>query len=159
VTDPGTGPVRRSIEVAAPLERAFVVFTDGIGAWWPPDQHVGETPAEARMEPRLGGRCLARAADGTETVWGHVVGWEAPHLVRFSWQLTPDWDYEPDPDRCSEVEVTFAATAPGRTRVTLEHRGFERYGERGGEMRGHVGGPGGWGGMLAHYRSGVLAGP
>jgi hypothetical protein len=26
--------VRRSITVAAPVEKAFEVFTDGFGAWW-----------------------------------------------------------------------------------------------------------------------------
>jgi uncharacterized protein YndB with AHSA1/START domain len=34
-------PVRKSVRVNAPPERAFEVFTAGIGRWWPKSHHIG----------------------------------------------------------------------------------------------------------------------
>ena len=48
--------VRRSITVAAPVEKAFDVFTDRFGAWWPLDYHTGDqNPETVVIEPRRGG--------------------------------------------------------------------------------------------------------
>ena len=43
--------------------------------------------------------------------------------------MSADWTYEPDPDRASEIEVTFLAESANRTRVVFEHRHLERYGD------------------------------
>jgi len=144
---PADSAVRRSITVDAPVERAFAVFTDGLGTWWPHDYSVGGQPMQtAVIEPRQGGRWLERAADGTECPWGRVLAWEPPHRVMLSWQITPEWQPEPDPEKASEIEVRFVAESPQTTRVEREHRGFERHGTGGDSMRESVGG--GWGGLL-----------
>jgi hypothetical protein len=48
------------------------------------------------------------------------------------------------------VEVTFHEAGAG-TRVTLEHRGFEAYGEAGTGMRDSVGGEEGWPVIMRRY--------
>ena len=151
--------VQRAITVAAPIERAFSVFTDGIASWWPKGEshNVGPTPADAIMEPFEGGRCYARAFDGTETDWGRVTTWQPPERVVFAWLLNPRWEYEPDPRNASEVEVRFTDLGDGRTRVELEHRGFERYAEGGETMREQVDSPGGWSQLLDLYSNAVAA--
>jgi uncharacterized protein YndB with AHSA1/START domain len=144
---------RREITVEAPIERAFHTFTEGMPNWWPHEtHHVGPTPADAVMEPFEGGRCYNRAhGDGTETEWGRVMAWEPPARVVFAWMLTPQWQFEPDPSKASEVEVRFTALEDGRTRVDLEHSGFERYAKGGDEMRDTVDSAGGWGLLLDLY--------
>jgi hypothetical protein len=58
--------VRRSITVAAPVEKAFDVFTDRFGAWWPLDYHTGDqNPETVVIEPRRGGRHNAPVGLGT----------------------------------------------------------------------------------------------
>ena len=143
--------VRQSVVVDAPPERAFAVFTEGIGTWWPLDPYqIGEKPATtAVIEPREGGRWYERAADGTECPWGRVLAWEPPGRLVLTWEISCDW--QPDPTAVSEVELRFAADGDGRTRVELEHRGLETYGERAQEMRDTFGSPGGWGGLLAKF--------
>src|SRR4051794_15996633 len=76
--------VRREVTVQAPVERAFSVFTEGIATWWPHEEthNVGPTPADAVMEPFEGGRCYAKAYDGTETDWGRVMTWDPPEPRR-----------------------------------------------------------------------------
>jgi hypothetical protein len=45
--------VRASIVVNASLERAFQVFTAGMGSWWPSTHHIGAAPMVATiLEPR-----------------------------------------------------------------------------------------------------------
>jgi uncharacterized protein YndB with AHSA1/START domain len=148
--------VRRSIEVAVPPERAFAVFTDGIGSWWPLDRYtIGSGPAEtAVVEPREGGRWYERAADGTECDWGRVLAWEPPHRLVLSWEISADW--QPSPGLASEVEVRFTGESGGaRTRVELEHRGLEAFGDRAEEMHATFSSPHGWGTLLGAFAAGA----
>ena len=143
--------VRRSVAVALPQERAFELFTARMGEWWP---HAGshsltEEYTTAHVEPHDGGRWYERTQDGKETDFGRVLSWEPPGRVLFAWLLNPQWQFSEDP--YSEVEVTFVPEREGRTRVELEHRGFERYREGGEEMRAAVGSDGGWTQLLELY--------
>ena len=145
-------PVRRSIAVQAPPERAFEVFTRGMSTWWPLESHhIGETMAvEVVVEPRAGGRWFERDAEGAECDWGFVTEWDPPHRVLLAWHLTPQYDFDPDPGRSTEVEVRFTPQ-DGGTLVELEHRGFEKHAETGALIRDAVSGPGGWSELLGLY--------
>jgi uncharacterized protein YndB with AHSA1/START domain len=144
-----TVAARRSITVNASPERAFDVFTHGFSTWWPlATHHIGKTDAvEAIMEPHPGGRWFERDADGKECEWGYVTEFEPPHRVLLAWHLTPEFAFDPDPDKATEVEVTFTPV-DGGTLVELEHRGFEKHGEEGAKMREAVSAPGGWADLL-----------
>ena len=65
-----------------------------------------------------------------------------------AWQVNPQWKYEPDLEKSSEVELRFTKEADGSTRVDLEHRYFERHGAGWETMRTTVDGPMGWAGLL-----------
>jgi uncharacterized protein YndB with AHSA1/START domain len=144
--------VRQSVSVPIPPERAFRLFTEEIGTWWPQDSHkLSDGPITEVFETREGGRWYELAEDGGECTVGTLLVWEPPARFVMAWQLTPAWEYEPDTDRATQVEVTFEAQAEGGTRVTLEHRGFESYGEPGGEMRDAVGGKEGWPVLMERY--------
>jgi uncharacterized protein YndB with AHSA1/START domain len=108
---------------------------------------------EAVIEPGIGGRCYAKQADGAEADWGQVLEWDPPHRFVIAWQITPEWAYQPDLARSSEVEIRFTAVAGGVTRVDLEHRHFERMGPGGETMRAGVDAPGGWGTLLEDFKS------
>ncbi len=145
-------PVRRSVTVAVPVEKAFAVFTERFDTWWPAEHHIGAADYQgAELEPRQGGRWYERGTDGSECDWGQVLAWEPPHRLLLSWQITPDWQPEPELARSSEVEVRFTAEGPDRTRVDVEHRGFDRHGPTGDSMRQAVFGEGGWGTILQKY--------
>ena len=88
----------------------------------------GSPIAETVFEPRVGGHIYDRGVDGSECRWARVLVYEPPHRVVFSWDISPQWQIETDPDNTSEVEVRFIAEAPDRTRVELEHRNLDRHG-------------------------------
>jgi uncharacterized protein YndB with AHSA1/START domain len=119
--------VRRSITVAAPVEKAFEVFTDRFGAWWPLDYHTGdEDPETVVIEPRRGGRWYERTAGGEEADWGVVLAWEPPTRLVLAWRLDAEWKHNPDPAKQTEIEVHFVPDGRVRTRVDLEHRLLDR---------------------------------
>ncbi|HVH81878.1 MAG TPA: SRPBCC family protein [Stellaceae bacterium] len=135
-------PVHKIIQVRAPIAHAFDVFTVGLTRWWPPNQGIGKKPiAKVLMEPKLGGRWLEIAEDGTETVVATITDWDRPHRVVLRWQVNAQW--KPDPTMGSEVDVRFIAADPQTTTVELLHHKFETLGAQdGASMRKDV--DGGW---------------
>jgi uncharacterized protein YndB with AHSA1/START domain len=100
------------------------------------------------MEPRLGGRWLEIADDGTETSVATITHWEPPHRLVMVWQINAQW--KPDTAMKSEVDVRFAAEGPDATRVELVHHKFETMGaEAGASMRKDV--DGGWPGLIERF--------
>lgn len=152
MTEQSTGvAVRHSLTVQAPPTRAFEVFTDRLGTWWPLQSHtIGSDPAvTAVIEPRVGGRWFERSEAGVECDWGRVLAWDPPHRLVLSWEISADW--RADPSVASEVEIRFEPEGADATRVELEHRGLEVYGDQAAQMRDTFGGPGGWPGLTAAF--------
>jgi uncharacterized protein YndB with AHSA1/START domain len=148
--------VQASIVVAAPIERAFSVFTEEMGTWWNADHHILEGQlAEMVFEPREGGHVYDRGIDGSECRWARVLTYEPPNRFVISWNINLQWKLESDPQKCSEVEVRFVAENAEQTRVELEHRKLDRHGDGWEQMRDAVGSPGGWTTGLEGYASAV----
>jgi uncharacterized protein YndB with AHSA1/START domain len=150
--------IRASIVVDGPIERAFSVFTEGIGTWMPSEYNLmNEEIAERVFEPREGGRVYDRGVNGGECHWARVLAYEPPTRVVFSWDIDPRWQIETDPEKTSEVEVHFVAEGPDRTRVELEHRNLDRHGEGWEQTRDSLGGEGGWADCLPRFAGQVAA--
>jgi len=126
--------VRKSVVVNAPQEHVFRTFTERIDTWWPRAHHIGgKEPFTAILEPRAGGRWYERAGDGTECNWGRVLAWDPPARLLLAWDINAQFQYEANLG--TEVEVRFVPEGPGKTRVTLEHRKLERFGDKAEMMR------------------------
>lgn len=120
-------PIRKRLEVRAPLERTFEIFTSAMGTWWPKGHSVLSSPQmDVHIEPKVGGRWYEIGEDGSEYEWGEVRDWDAPRRVLLIWRLNAEFQY--DPALTTEVEVRFAAGANGLTIVDFEHRGLEAFG-------------------------------
>ena len=116
--------VRKEVTVPLPPAEAFRLYTDDIATWWPLRKHAVEpaTAATAVFEARPGGRIFERTVDGKEHIWGIVTECDPPNRVVYTWH----------PGRAEttaqEVEMRFVPDGAG-TRVEVEHRGWERYGD------------------------------
>ena len=143
--------VSKSLSVEAPQAVAWRVFTTRMGTWWPLAYYkIGKTNAvDAIIEPRVGGRWYERGDDGSTCNWGSVLAWEPHSRLVLTWDITADWQY--DPELKTEVEVRFIAEGENRTRVELEHRRLDRYGARRDEMRSIFDSPRGWGQILEPF--------
>ncbi|WP_262851815.1 SRPBCC family protein [Mumia quercus] len=119
-----------SIVVDVPLEHAFRVFTEHFDEIKPRDHNLLAVPiARTVLEPRVGGTIHDVGVDGSTCAWARVLAYEPPRRLVFSWDISPRWEVETDPERTSEVEVRFDAEGVDRTRVVLEHRHLDRHGE------------------------------
>jgi uncharacterized protein YndB with AHSA1/START domain len=140
--------VVRTIEVDAPVEVAWRTWVEGIGRWWPTDTHSvgGADVRDVRIDPAVGGRVHEVLADGTEHDWGRVVAVEPPP------RLVHTWHPGSDPATATEVELTFTALGPDRTRLELRHRGWERRPDAADAARSY---DEGWAGVLEDWAAAV----
>jgi uncharacterized protein YndB with AHSA1/START domain len=124
-------PIRQRVTVSCDPERAFDLFTNQMGTWWPVEsysravsefEHEDVKVAELVFQSRMGGSILERLTDGRILPWAEVIGWQPPHRVLLSWR--PHSAPEPP----TEIDVTFAQREGG-TLVEVEHRGWERLSE------------------------------
>jgi uncharacterized protein YndB with AHSA1/START domain len=117
------------VAVPLPVEEAFRLYTEGIATWWPYSTHsVEEENVETVVfEAEDGGRIYERARGGEEHVWGTVLTWDPPSRIVHSWHPGRG------EDSGQKVEITFEPADPG-TRVELVHTGWEKLGDRAGEM-------------------------
>lgn len=143
--------VRKSVRVQAPQEVAWRVFTEQMGSWWPLENYkIGQAKAvDAVVEPRVGGRWYELGEDGSTCQWGSVLAWEPHSRLVLAWDITANWQY--DPELKTEIELRFIPEGANATRVELEHRRLDRYGPRRDEMRRIFDTEGDWGRVLEMF--------
>jgi len=144
-TDTKESSVRLTIEIAAPIERAFRVFTEQFDRIKPREHNLLAVKiAETVFEPRVGGHIYDRGIDGSVCRWARVLAYEPPSRIVFSWDISPKWQIEEDLNRSSEVEIHFIAEESGKTRIELEHRNLDHHGDGWKEERESVRNENGW---------------
>jgi uncharacterized protein YndB with AHSA1/START domain len=149
-SDSSTVPIRKTIVVATSAERAFQTFTERMSMWWPlATHHIGKSEATTVViEPFVGGRWFERGVDGSECEWGRVRTWDPPRRVVLTWEISSDWRH--DPSIQTELEVQFSPEGTS-TRVDLEHRLLQYYGDKAAQMRGIFESEKGWTGLLEAF--------
>jgi hypothetical protein len=137
-------PLTISFEVACSAEHAFVTWTSRISNWWPEDHTItGEAGLEVVLEPGVGGRIYERTRTGTEYEWGEVTAWDPPARLAYLWHLRRDRR------QATDVEIRFIALAEDRTRVEIEHDGWDRLGDAAADWRDRN--RNAWQTLLPHY--------
>ena len=120
-------PIRQVVTVPIHPHRAFDLFTEKMGTWWPVEsysravsefRHDDVEVAGLEFQARMGGSILEHMSDGRTLPWAEVIAWQPPHRVVMAWR--PHALPEPP----TELEVTFAARNAG-TLVEIEHRGWD----------------------------------
>lgn len=107
----------KTVVVPLPPERAFALFTDRIGEWWPLATHSVDGAAARGVT--LDARAIVETkGDGTTTTWGEVLEWSPPDRVVMTWH--PGEPAGPD---STTVAVSFTES-DGGTLVRLEHSGW-----------------------------------
>lgn len=105
--------ILKSVVLACDPQRAFALFTEHAGLWWPADRrHTQDARSMIRIE--AAGRFFERSNDGVEVELGAVLRFEPAR------RLLLDWYPGTGPADPTQVEVTFEAV-DGGTRVTIHH--------------------------------------
>ena len=112
IKQPTPAPVKHSVVVAAPIARAFKVFTEDFGSFKPREHNLLSVPiAETIFERKVGGHVYDRGVDGSECRFARVLAYDPPNRLLLSWDISPRWQIETDLARTSEWEVRFTAEA------------------------------------------------
>jgi len=111
--------VRKTVTVDCSVEEAFRIFTADATSWWPVGSHSlgGDSVQEVVFEEREGGEVYELTEIGERGHWATVLAWDPPNRLVLAWEVSSRV-------AGTEVEVRFF-TEDGRTRVELEHRGWE----------------------------------
>ncbi len=111
--------VRVTTVVAVDPATAFDIFTGEIGIWWKPKVDLFREGRTGLM--RFEGDRLVEAYDsGDAFEVGRVLEWKPGENLRFEWR---QGDFVAGD--ITEVDVRFEPATHG-TRVTIEHRGWDR---------------------------------
>jgi len=124
--EPRVEPIRETVTVRCAPDRAFELFTEHMGTWWPVESYSrkvseleGEDVEVERLEfqARPGGSVLEHLSDGRILPWAQVIGWHPPDSLVMAWRP------HASPQPPTEVEVTFRAR-DGGTLVDLGASGM-----------------------------------
>lgn len=131
-------PVHYTIEVPCTREKAFSIFVDEMGSWWPLDQRSisvknGMAARALRVDSRRGGQIVEISQDGTEYHWGTITSYD-PHAF-----VSMDFHMGFSPENASLVEVRFTALDDALTRVELSQSNWEAFGDMAEMMRNGYG--------------------
>jgi hypothetical protein len=142
-------PVTVSVELTLDPQTAFEIFTEEIDRWWQPgpiNWYDSDRAIGTRFEPGVGGRWLEiydeEAGDVLEK--GRITVWEPGQRLVL---LYRDGGHALDG---TEIEVRFEPIGDG-TKVTLEHRGWERIASDA-ATRGRATKRWGWANILGWYK-------
>jgi uncharacterized protein YndB with AHSA1/START domain len=116
-----TSPIVKTIEIGAPCELVFEMFMSNFGDWWPRARFSrtrGSAPQRVVLEANAGGSIYEVTTDGSKLTWGSVTAIERNRRILMDWHLGRPVS--------TVVEVTFETLSADRTRVRLEHRGWEK---------------------------------
>ena len=109
-----------AMRVRASRERAFAAFTDEIGQWWRPNMLFQFTPGRTGRLAFTDGRLVETYTDGSSFVVGLVREWDPPQRLIVGWRQA---GFAPGQE--TELHVRFDEIDEGRTRVTVEHFGWD----------------------------------
>ena len=105
--------IQKSVVLRCDPARAFGLFTENAGEWWPADRrHTDDVESTIHMQSS--GRFFERASDGTEIELGVVRVFEPPE------RLVLDWYPGTGPANATRVDVRFEAVEHG-TLVSVTH--------------------------------------
>ena len=131
-------PIVKTIEVPCSQEKAFKVFVNEMGTWWPLDKRSmsmksGKPAKSLRIEPKQGGKIVEIGHDDTEHLWGTIKSYDPYNSI------TLDFHMGLPAENASLVEVRFTALQQERTRVELTQSNWEAFGDMAEMLRGFYG--------------------
>ena len=105
--------LNKSVLLPCDQERAFSLFTDHIGEWWPPERrHLKDVQSILVLTQE---QFSEHGDDGRRVELGRVVDWEPPRRIVL--------DFYPGTDSAHPTAVVIQFVTEGEaTRVLVEHR-------------------------------------
>jgi len=145
--------IRKEFEMNLSKEKAFQNFIYRLNEWWPKEfTWSGKALQEIYIEQQENGHCIEIGPHDFRCDWGRVLTWNPPDKITFTWQIGPNREPQPDPEKASKVKIIFESKEPDKTLVRVEHSGFENHGEGAEDYRKAMDSVYGWDYILNCYK-------
>jgi len=142
----------QKINLNLPVATVFDAFVNEFNNWWPKEYTWSQDKlVEINIGTELNAPCFEIGPHGFRCDWGRVISFSANKKIKFTWQIGPNRDPVPDPEKASEVLVTFT-NQEGKTQLTLEHSKFDNHSDGGMEYQKMMASKQGWNYILEHFK-------
>lgn len=147
------GRISKKIKVELTPAEAYQKFVTELNEWWPAKYTWShKTLHELTIDPQKDGLCSEIGPYGFRCDWGRVTDIEEGTFIELKWQVGPNREPVPNPDRASDIIIEFAEDEPG-TLVTLQHFNFGNHGESSEQYRDAMDSEQGWDYILRCFKN------
>jgi len=125
-------PIVKTIEVPCDQKKAFTVFLDEMGSWWPLDKFTtsmmkGAPAKTIRVDVCEGGNIIEIGSDDSQTLWGTIKAYQPYEFFSMDFHIPGPPAFEVG--QFSHVEVKFTKISEQQTRVELTQTNLEVFGD------------------------------
>ena len=143
--------ISKTLQIDAPAKKVFNKFVNEFNEWWPKEYTWSQdTLQEIRIEPKVNGLCTEIGPHGFRCDWGRVTVL-TENQIGLKWQISPKREPIPNPDKASDVKVSFVSQGDSTT-LNFEHFNFENHGEGSGDYRNMMDSAQGWDYILNRFK-------
>ncbi len=144
--------ITKRLTVKIPSETAFHKFVKELNEWWPKEYTWSQDKLEViKIDGRKDGLCTEIGPNGFRCDWGTVTEFTEHKKLRLKWQISPNREPIPNPDKASDISVDFIQDGRSTT-IKFEHLNFENHGDGSDDYRKMMDSEQGWDYILNKYK-------
>lgn len=144
--------ITRIIYIRVSKKDAFDKFVNQLNEWWPKEYTWSQDKlVEIRITPGHNGLCTEIGPHNFRCDWGRVVDFNEHNRIALKWQISPQRVPEPDPDKASDIAISFREKETVETTLELEHTNFQNHGDGAEDYQKAMDSEYGWDYILKRY--------
>ena len=146
------GRISKKIEVNLVAREAYQKFINEFNEWWP-EQYTWSQGVmhEITIDLSKDGLCSEIGPFGFRCDWGRITDFEEDTFIEMKWQVGPNREPVPNPDRASDILIEFTENEQG-TLINFQHFNFGNHGQGAEDYRNRMDSEQGWDYILACFK-------
>lgn len=146
--------VRKELKIETSSEKAFRKFVYELDTWWPKEYTWSqEALQDIWIEGKQDGLCTEIGPHGFRCDWGRVTEFLENKRIGLKWQIGPNRVPAPNPEKASDIQISFRKTGDSSTILELAHQNFEKHGNSWEEYLKMMDSKQGWDYMLNSFKT------
>ncbi len=147
------GRISKEIKVDLVTREAYEKFVTEFNEWWPKEYTWSQNMLhEISIDARIDGMCSEIGPYGFRSDWGRVTDLDEGTFIEMKWQIGPNREPVPNPDRASDILIEFTEDDEG-TLIVFQHFNFGNLGEGAEEYRNLMDSEQGWDYILGCFKN------
>lgn len=145
--------ISKTLKVTIAKEIAFTKFLNEFQEWWPREYTWSQDKLkEIQIDAQKDGLCTEIGPFGFRCDWGRVIDLIENEKISLLWQIGPNRQPIPDPEKASYIEIIFKKNGES-TILDFEHRNFENHSDGAEEYQKMMASNQGWDYILNGFKN------